>query len=333
MQLDQRLDAALKANESSERDLTKKLGNLAPEQMEAERARLRQDREYIQYLVACVGHFVAPTSVPLLRQVAEQDSGMDIAPLALRRRQALYSLALAGQKAATFSALRVEDRAVLMNALDKLRADPQLKAWAEPAWKNLQARDEKHGDAMGVDQTLQKCAGSSDPVLREYTAWVANFWTGTESENAAIDHVLVGLLHDDGHGDDLRDVLGEKRANSVSETRETPGYIIRINAALALCRRGSHQIDKELGFLAELLDEQKLEAHLRESKNGQEQPNRAKAQYTISETLNAVKTLHAERPDLDLTSLHPAIDRLAKSGANSSLAARAHETMLALDKK
>ncbi len=332
LKLDQRLDAALKVNEANERDLNNRLANLAPEQKEAERARLRQEREYIQYLIACVGHFIAPTAVPILRRVAEQDDGMDPAPLERRRRQALFSLAMLGQNAAGFPAMRLEDRSNLMNKLDKLRSDANLTQWAEPAWKNLQARDEKRGDSMGIEETLRKCGGSDDPVLREYTAWVANFWNGTDKENAVIDAVLTELLHDNGRGHDLSDTLAETQPNAAVQPRETPGYIIRINAALALCRRGSHQIDKELGFLAELLDEQNLDKHLRESKNGQEEPNRYKVQQTIVETLAALKTLHVARPDLDLSPLRPAIEVLTKS-TNNTLAAKAKETLLALDKK
>jgi hypothetical protein len=110
------------------------------------------------------------------------------------------------------------------------------------------------------------------------------------------------------------------------------GWDIRYTAVIALARRGSDRIKDHLDTLADMLDEPQQRANCTSrSAGGQEIVDEPLATSIITGTLKAVVELHRRRPEMDLSTLDPAIDKLKESG-NPVLRTEAAKTKLALGK-
>lgn len=69
---------------------------------------------------------------------------------------------------------------------------------------------------------------------------------------------------------------------------------------------------------------------LRPRNGGPDRPNEEVVGQTLTNALTAVAELHKRRPDMDLSTLKPAVDALAASG-NPDLRSEAEKTKLALN--
>jgi len=107
---------------------------------------------------------------------------------------------------------------------------------------------------------------------------------------------------------------------------------IQYNAIRALAHRGSDAMKDpdRLDVLADMLDEAKQQQHFRlKLKDGRDVPDQGEAQTTVESALKAITVLHRKRPDIDLSRLHPAIEKVAQ-GNNELLKQEAKKTQVAL---
>jgi hypothetical protein len=110
------------------------------------------------------------------------------------------------------------------------------------------------------------------------------------------------------------------------------GWDIRYTAVIALARRGSDRIKDHLDTLADMLDEPQQRANCTSrSAGGQDSVDEALVTGIITGALKAVTELHRRRPEMDLSTLGPAIDKLTESN-NPVLRTEAAKTKLALGK-
>ena len=357
LQLDKTRDAA-RAAEQSYADRVK---TLSKEDADAERHKLEPDRNYISYLSACLGGFMVPVGAPALKDLAQQKQGMDPRALALQRRQAVWALANLGENLKRFDKLSVPQKDALLGdmrtalwdaaggggkedfmkltadqrdaALQKLdvRPQPQHADWLRDTLAALKKRTQGVDDDMGVGDALIACSRDrDDPYLRELSAFAMNFWRGDAAANARMEDALAALIQDDGAGEDKLADLSEEKDNSPTEAvSKVPGLQIRFNAAVALARFGSDKA--RLDVLKDMLDDNYLRGNLvlRPRNGGAEQPNEELVGQTLINALKAVAELHKKRPDLDLSTLAPAVDALAASG-NPDVRTEAEKTRLAL---
>jgi hypothetical protein len=310
----------------------------APEDQEAvakAKQELKAARAYAIYLGAALGGFALPVGVPLLKQMALQQTGPDPKALALRRRQAVLALANLGKNLERFDSLTAEEQE---KALEVLREDATGAAergkWAKEALDRTTAR--LAGKPRGLGRDYLTLADAEDPFLRELLAVSLNFWSGDAKENEQIDETLDRLSRDTGKGEELLAELADepdeddaaKRAATLSFTKY-PGLRVRYNATTALARRGSKRVD--LAILTEMLDEETQKEYCRRRlPDGKEVSDEASAVQTVLETLKTVAELHRQRPDLDLSALRPLVDQLADS-PNVGLRTEAKNTQIVLD--
>lgn len=107
---------------------------------------------------------------------------------------------------------------------------------------------------------------------------------------------------------------------------------IQYNAIRALAHRGSDAMKDpdRLDVLGEMLDEEKQLQHFRlKLKDGRDVPDQGEARTTVEAGLKAIAQLHRKRPDIDLSRLRPAIDKVAQSN-NEVLRQEAKKTQAAL---
>jgi hypothetical protein len=118
---------------------------------------------------------------------------------------------------------------------------------------------------------------------------------------------------------------------AVPTGRASPsGWEIRYNATVALARHGSDKIKDRIEVLDEMLDENQQLANCRTTtKDGQEVTDLQAATGTVTNALKAIAELHRRRPEMDLSSLNPAIDKLTQS-SNAALRTEAERTRVAL---
>jgi hypothetical protein len=198
---------------------------------------------------------------------------------------------------------------------------------------------------MGVGDVLIACSrDKDDPYLRELSAFAMNFWRGDAAANARMEEALLALTNDDGAGEDKLTELSEDQEESptadllssltgggggTEAVSNIPGLQIRFNAAVALARMGSKKA--RLDILKDMLDENYLRQNLvlRPRKGGADRPNEEVIGQSLLNALKATAELHRERPDMDLSSLAPAVDALAGS-SNPDVRAEAEKTKLAL---
>jgi hypothetical protein len=121
----------------------------------------------------------------------------------------------------------------------------------------------------------------------------------------------------------------------VSGNSSAPGWEVRYNATLALVRRGSDHVKDEQVWenLNEMLDEEQQLRNFRvKNQNGSEASDEPAARMTVISALQAIDELHKRRPDIDLSGLKPAIEKLTSSG-DVALRTEATRTKLLLEKK
>jgi hypothetical protein len=156
--------------------------------------------------------------------------------------------------------------------------------------------------------------------LRERIAFALNLWEGNQEENRRMEETLLQLSYDDGHG-------------AAAEEVPVRGMEIRYKAVEGLARKGSALIGKHLGILEEMLDEDRQRQNFRmQSKTGRETADEALVASTVRGALRGLSELHRKKPDFDLSSSSPAIEKLMHS-ANPDLRAEAERTQIALNQK
>jgi len=108
------------------------------------------------------------------------------------------------------------------------------------------------------------------------------------------------------------------------------GWDIRYTAVIALARRGSDRIKDHFDTLADMLDEPQQRANCtNRSAGGQESVDEPLVTGIITGALKAIVELHRRRPEMDLSPLTPAIDKLTQSD-NPVIRTEAAKTKLAL---
>ena len=355
------LEKTRDASRPAEEGYAERVKTLSKEDAKAEQAKLEPDRNFVSYLSACLGGFMVPVGAPVLKELATQDRGIEPKALALQRRQAVWALANLGenlkrfdklsgpQKDAVLDQMRVAlwdaagggDRQEFLKlsadqkdaALAKLDAPAQSQHadWLRDALRCLRERSQGVDNDMGVGDALIACSRDrDDPNLRELSAFAMNFWRGDDAANARMEKALVALIQDAGEGDDqLTGAADEKNGGPTESVSKVPGLEVRFNAAAALARFGSK--DARLDVLKDMLDENYLRSNfvLRPRNGGPDRPNEEVVGQTLTNALKAVAELHKRRPDMDLSSLKPAVDALAASG-NPDLRSEAEKTKLAL---
>jgi hypothetical protein len=126
----------------------------------------------------------------------------------------------------------------------------------------------------------------------------------------------------------------QKAAELAAPPTSTGGVRLEIqyNAIRALAHRGSDAMKDpdRLDVLADMLDEGKQQRHFRlKLQDGRDVPDQGEAQTAVESALKAIAVLHRKRPDIDLTRLHPAIEKVAQ-GNNEVLKQEAKKTQVAL---
>ncbi len=307
-----------------------------------EREDLEADRGYILYLGSCLANVMVPVGAPQLEELALQEKGPEPRALAQRRRQALWALANLGENLKRFDALPAEQQDALLARLDADRSGEQ-GTLADRSADYLRRRRSGHADALGMDRVLESCATSDDPALRFMAAFAANFWNGTATEDARIEKVLLRLANDDGRGEEELDrTLAENPGETTAMARflgskpdgprpltRPPGYLVRVNATVALARRGCPRVN--LALLQEMLEPDQLRKHflMQDRESGKEQPDEVLVASTLVTALKATTQLHQKRPEMDLAALRSRADKLA-GDSNPDVQAQARTTLAAL---
>jgi hypothetical protein len=164
---------------------------LPAEEQEASRRKLAPRRDQVLFLISVLGDFTVPTGVPLLSEIALKKAGPDAKAVTLRRRRAVWALANLGQNLKRWSDLSPEQQERMTRQLaEEAAGKGRRAAWARVAQDYLTRRR-----PLGVDATLEECAGADDTYLRSLVAMALNFWDGPR-----VEPTLERLARDDGHG-------------------------------------------------------------------------------------------------------------------------------------
>src|SRR5262249_34792200 len=121
-------------------------------------------------------------------------------------------------------------------------------ARARLALDGLRARRAGKPTTMGVASILEKTASDDDPSIRQWTAFAANQWQGTPEEEQIIERFLVELANDPGKGGEglARELANDPERKDAGAVTKVEGYSVRVEARLALARRGSEKATPEL---------------------------------------------------------------------------------------
>jgi hypothetical protein len=159
--------------------------------------KLIAQRNYVQYLGACLGNFTVPVGAPLLIELARNGRGQDVKLRALVRRQAVWALANLGNNRRRFPQLKNEQRAQARHQLEQeARAASESGTWAAAALAFLD------GKSLGVIDALAECAKEpTDIFLRVQVAHALGFWDGDERERKLAEDTLLVLARDVGKGE------------------------------------------------------------------------------------------------------------------------------------
>jgi hypothetical protein len=284
-------------------------------------------KDYLFYLTGCVGNLSLPLGAPLLGQMALATKGTDSTSAALGRRRAVWVIAQLGDNLKRFDRLTESRRHSVMDELQGLTASSTgfRREWATTTLDYYQGPEAKSLHVLGLDEVFAKCAQDQDPLLRSLVAFALNFWEGLPSENVKMEELLVKLTRDDGHGEEVLARLREADPQPSESITRRPGSTIRINANIALARRGSPLA--RIDLLKEMLDESALrEDFLVRTRDGHEMPDEEMVANTLDATLRAIGELHQRRPEIDLSGLQGAIEKLAES-PNLALKSEAKRTL------
>jgi hypothetical protein len=308
-----------------ERALAERWSKLKPEEAAAESRRLQDERFYLRYLCACLGNLRVPAGVPILRSLAQQESGMEPAALASLRRQAVWALADLGQNLERFDEAKSPDQDVVLAGVEVASASPAHGEAARKLLDELNERRAGRPSALGVDVTLSKCARADDPFLRELTALALTFWKGSDAENQHIEETLLRLARDNGHGELLFEPNLDQPDEKPSSTEKSPGLHVRHNAVAALANRGSPKTP--LDQLEEMLDADQLRGLcVVRGPDDVERPDEAFIVQTQLAALQALTKLHQKQPALDLSGPRAIVSKLAND-ANFDLRSRARSAL------
>ncbi|GIW80072.1 MAG: hypothetical protein KatS3mg105_1879 [Gemmatales bacterium] len=285
---------------------------------------LRNERNFIKFLIACMGNFAVPVGAPLLNEIVQKEKPPAIpeAVYRSRRRLAVWALGNLGNSLKRLDRLSFPEQEAVREQLRKEveTAAPQRREWAKTALAAIDSRFAKQPTALGVDQALETAAHADDPALRKLAALALTFWQGNKDENERMENVLVELTRDDGHG-----AKDEERSLRAAE--------IRFQAVQALARRGSSKIQSRLPLLGEMLDEPRLAKLFQvKLKDGRQVADGALVGSVMSGALKSIAELAKTNPDIELSSLQPAIEKLANHD-NPALRTEAQKTLLALKKR
>jgi hypothetical protein len=112
------------------------------------------EKEYIEYLSACVGNFTVPAGVPLLERVATIARGPSSDTMLAVRRRAIWALANAGDGLKRFDALDPLQKSRILEVLSDESGSSERGRWAKEARSILAGRLEGKPTAPGVAETL-----------------------------------------------------------------------------------------------------------------------------------------------------------------------------------
>jgi hypothetical protein len=238
-------------------------------------------------------------------------------------------LANLGENLKRFDRLPDETRETFLQSLqEETAAGGSRGQWARTALNYLQGPDAKSLKPLGVEDALTQCAEDPDPFLRTMAAFALNFWEGTDSENAHFEQLLVKLASDNGRGEESLARMREAEGRAEESITAVPGLKVRYNATVALARKGSAKA--RLDVLAEMLDEDKQRENFRLKRgDGQEIADESTVSLTLVTALKAIVELHRRSPRRDLSSLTPALEKLAEH-PNIALRSEATRTKFAL---
>ena len=311
---------SLRDNAQNERAGAERSKSLAKSASDKPDKALDEERNFIQYLIPCLGYLALPTGVPILEELILAKEGADPETIQLRRRLAVLALANLAESLKYLDTISSQQRQEIVDTLEAQasKGSSERRLWSELAAEYIQARHEGDVRALGVDQTLAECVkpsnlASQDPITRERAAFALNLWQGNQEENRRMEEALLQLTYDDGRG---------------ATASEAPmrGLEIRYKAAEGLARRGSDLVVKRFGILEEMLDEERQKEIFRiQSKSGKETADEALVSSTVRGALRGIAELRRKKPDPDLSSLVPAIDKLLHS-PNPELRAEAERT-------
>jgi hypothetical protein len=206
LRIAERLARAADDLEKAEKDYAAIPDSSADKKTEAKNALIAQ-RNYVQFLGACLGNFSVPIGAPLLCDLAKNGRGQDERLRYLVRRQAVWALANLGDGQKRFARLSDEQKAAARRQLEEeaRSGDTKTRSWAEAALGWLDGR------SMGVIPVLAECAKDPrDIFLREQVALALNFWNGTPEEQTLAEQTLLMLARDTGAGHDNRITIEEK---------------------------------------------------------------------------------------------------------------------------
>ncbi len=326
LDLSVRLRRALEASAPAEQDYAERMHKDQVAENDPARKKLEADRAYIHYLMACLSDFIVPAGLSVLKDLAEKPDVAAQADAAAARRpeatwasrrpEAVWALGKLGENVHKFEALPPEQRQGVLGYLNEQAegACPERAEAAKAAAAVLAPPEGDRPRLLGLDKVFDRCASDGDPFLREMTALALNFWQGNAAESARLDATLGRLARTPDDGD------------SATQARE-----VRYNAAVALARRGSPQA--RLDLLQEMLDEDRQRQNFRlRGKDGSDAADEATAETTVLNALKATAELHRLRPDRDLATLYPAVERLAHS-PTVPLRNEAEKTLAALGRK
>jgi hypothetical protein len=293
--------------QNEERGAAARVQSAAPEEGATARE-LDEQRNSIKFVIQSLGHFYVPVAAPLLADLARAEGSGDV--VKQRRVDAVWALANLGERCHRYAELPAERRQMIESALAvEAGADGDRGRWARAAQECL-----KTHALPQVDDALERCANDPDLMLRKLVAVALTYWDGPHAEAT-----LARLAEQPGQGGD-------------PESEGVRGLEVRFQATAALAQRGSPGIDHRLDVLAQMLDPEYLGTVLRaRDKDGKRIfPDRSAVQSTIALALQSLVVLHQKRPDLDLSRLGPALDRLA---ADPNFADQARAVRQALARK
>jgi hypothetical protein len=331
VQLADRLQTAIDESAAAEKENASTFGGLPAGEKAKQLKKLEPERNLIIYLGASLGNCMIPVGVPLLKQLAEQESGVEPEALAERRGRALFALATLGNNLQRYDRLSTEEKDAIEEHLEEAGEQGHSR-WTRGTLDYLRRRRAGKPDTMGIAEVLKKCAGDEDPFLRELAALASNFWHGTAVEETTIETFLVKLSHDTGAGEERLEERTSRNPNAAHTRQVTTikGFKVQANATNALARRGSPRV--RLDLMAQMLDADGLrKTFLIRGRSAPDQPDEALVVLTLNDTLKALAQLRGKRPEMNLDRFKPLVDELTRSD-NAAIRAEALQTQRVLEK-
>lgn len=190
---------ALGELEQAEKDLATLSAETSPKEHAEAKKKLIAQRNYVQYLGACLGNFSTPVGAVLLTDVARNGRGSDLLLRTLVRRQAVWALANLGENQKRYHKLADEQKSAIRQQLQEEvdAASGDRSSWAQAV---LHWMDQSR--PLGVIAALVDCSKEErDIFLRKQAALALAFWEGDAAENKLADQALLELTRDTGRGE------------------------------------------------------------------------------------------------------------------------------------